>query len=254
MNLRRYQEAPAERRVEGMTRDEACEHYKGRILLLARRLAEQAGPNGSLTAEDLVAYGVLGLLEAFDRFSTERSTDFESFASYRIRGQMCDALLGEGSSTRREREISRDLARVNGALRTELGREPTHEEVARRLGVSAEMCWRMREIAVPVKLVPLPERPEELQRSLPTELPVAPMAMLAVDARRALKDALERLSERERQVVLLYYARDCSLAEIGAILEVTPSRVSQILTEARTRLRKVIGAVEMDLFAVEGAA
>jgi DNA-directed RNA polymerase specialized sigma subunit len=54
--------------------------------------------------------------------------------------------------------------------------------------------------------------------------------------------------------VLLYYARDCSLAEIGAILEVTPSRVSQILTEARTRLRKVIGAVEMDLFAVEGAA
>jgi len=65
--------------------------------------------------------------------------------------------------------------------------------------------------------------------------------MDAHDVRELLRDAIARLSERERNVILLYYARDCSLAEIAAILEVTPSRISQILTSARERLRKALG-------------
>jgi len=103
----------------------------------------------------------------------------------------------------------------------------------------------------PVCLVSITEQPEDDAFAHAAE---APGLLMADDARALLREALERLPERDRQVVLLYYARDCSLAEIGEILDVTPSRVCQILGAARERMRKAL-AREIDSKDIqEGAA
>lgn len=257
MNLRAYHHPDAERLVEGMTRDEVCNTFRRRILVLARRVADQAGDSSPFTVEDLVGYGVMGLLEAFERFEPAQGVDFSSYASYRILGQMLDVQRSASGSTRRERQMSRDLSKALTELRAELGRDPTHEELAGRLKIDMDEYWRMRGLSAPVALVPMPA--DEADPSMGVAEPDGPRRLLAEDARRALKDAIAALPEKERQVVLLYYARDCSLAEIGEILEVTPSRICQILSAARVRLRKAIGSAldvgtDFDLFSFEAVA
>ena len=103
-----------------------------------------------------------------------------------------------------------------------------------------EAYWHARSLVDPVLLVPIEDDGVDDQDAYAISAE-APAKLVAHDAREALREALLRLPERDRQVVLLYYARDCSLAEIGAILDVSPSRVCQILTAARERLRKAIG-------------
>lgn len=255
MHLRAYRNAAEHRRVEGMTREEACERFKRKILLLARRVHEQAGASCPLSPEDLVGYGVLGLLEAFDRFEPSHRVDFASFASYRILGEMLDAVRSLSGTTRRQRQIVQDIEKATRAARELLGREPGPADVAAQMKVSVEAYWELRNSVLELRFEHLPpmEDPEDVEQ-LAAE-PEAPRRMLALDARQALRDAIAKLPERDRQVILLYYARDLSLAEIGAVLEVTPSRVCQILSEARNRLRKAIGKdCDLELFAVEGAA
>jgi len=255
--LRAYRSAPEHRLVEGMTREDACERFKRKILTLARRVHEQADPGCSLEPEDLVNYGVIGLLEAFDRYDEGHNVEFVSFASYRILGQMLDAIRSAGGSTRRQRQLQKDLQKAAAKAREELGHDPAHADIAAVLGVDMDTYWHYREIVQDVELVHLPGPGEGALPASPalTEEAVAPRRLLARDARATLREAIAKLPERERHVILLYYARDLSLAEIGAVLEVTPSRVCQILSDARNRLRKALGReVDVDLFSVEGAA
>ncbi len=254
--LRAYRSAPESRLVEGMTRDEVCERFKRKILTLARRTHEQAGPGCPLEPEDLVGYGVIGLLEAFDRYDTTHNVEFVSFASYRILGQMLDALRTASGSTRRQRQLQKDLAKAANEAREALGHEPGHADVAAMLGVDMDTYWQYRAFVQDAELVDLPGTggTAALAPALVQDAP-APRQLLARDARATLREAIAKLPERERHVILLYYARDLSLAEVGAVLEVTPSRVCQILTDARNRLRKALGRdLDVDLFSVEGAA
>ncbi len=257
MYLRAYRTAPEHRLVEGMNRDEVCERFKRKILTLARRTHEQAGAGCPLEPEDLVGYGVIGLLEAFDRFEPAHNVDFVSFASYRILGQMLDAIRSAGGGTRRQRQIQKDLAKAAKEAREALGHEPGHAEIAAALGIDMDTYWQWRGLVQDPEFVavpgpgeaPLPEEPALQQEA------VGARVMLARDARATLREAIAKLPERERHVILLYYARDLSLAEVGAVLEVTPSRVCQILSDARNRLRKALGRdLDVDLFSVEGAA
>ncbi|MFZ5478522.1 MAG: sigma-70 family RNA polymerase sigma factor [Myxococcota bacterium] len=228
-----------------MTRDEACERFRRRIVLLARRVHERAAPPCPVLPEDLFACGVLGLLEAFDRYDPAHGVEFGSFASYRILGEMLDAIRAASGSTRRQRKLCRDLEKAASRARERLGRDPGHLDVAAELGVDAEGYWRFLGTIAPPDFVPL-----DGETSLPPEEPAAPRRLLVADAHASLRDAIARLPERQRDVVLLYYAQDRSLAEIGHTLAVTPSRVCQILTEARIRLRKVIGEeIDPGLFA-----
>ncbi len=251
MNLRAYQHASGPRLVEGMTQEEACQRFRRKILHLARRTCEHAGPQTPLAPEDLVGYGVMGLLEAFERFDPARGADFTTFASRHIAGRMLDAVRSACGTTRRDRRVARELATATKQAREALGREPSHLEIADAMGLDMDAYWRARGWVDPVCLVSITEQPEDDAFAHAAE---APGLLMADDARALLREALERLPERDRQVVLLYYARDCSLAEIGEILDVTPSRVSQILGAARERMRKAL-ARELDSKDIqEGAA
>ncbi|MBW1876980.1 MAG: sigma-70 family RNA polymerase sigma factor [Deltaproteobacteria bacterium] len=251
---------PSPRRVEGMTREELCAHYRSRVEIIARRV----GPwrHNEVTKDDLVAYGMIGLLEAFDRYETERGIAFAAFADYRIRGAMLDALRSHDPFSRRRRDLAKRMGRATESIRQQQGREARPEEVADELGVSLDEYWHAHEEVQPVHEVSIhaPVFDDEdpaaplLERIMDASDRAADSKFLARKVRHHLREAIWKLPEREREIVLLYYGRDMTCAEIGAACGVTLSRVSQILRVARGRLRHRLKAVvdSADVAAMEG--
>ena len=246
-----------ERRIDGLSRDEICTRYRPRILLIARRLAERLPPNCELAVEDLAGFGAIGLLEAFDRFDEGRAIQFSTFAEYRVRGAMMDALRQNDEFSRYRRQMSRRIDEAQGGLRVELGRPGAPEEVAERLGVEMDTYWHMVAATQPVTHVSIFESDEEdgsgeEGRSMSEVLMGSPgdeplRDLMGDDARMLLKAALKELPERKRQCVVLYYGRGLNLSEIARVFDVTPSRISQILTSARNELREILlDQIELD--------
>ncbi len=234
----------AERTVEGMTKEEACNAFAPKILATARRVYTQVRDDAGMSLDDLCSFGVLGLLEAFDRYSDGHGIDFPAFAEYRIRGAMLDAMRTMDTFTRRRRDTARKLKAATEKAKAETGREPTAAEIATAMGASLEEYWLACDIATPVSLVPMDEAMDTdghvrlaLTRPEHSEIP---SHMVAAELRDALRNAIAGLPERERQVVMLYYGRDMNLAEIGATLGVTPSRVCQVLSMARGKLKAAL--------------
>jgi len=249
-----YRHKPTARLVDGLTREEACVAHQDRILRLANRLADRTGVDCPVPVEDLVGYGVIGLLEAFDQFDPHGGADFNSYSSLKILGVMWDALRSAGLTTRKERKVTHELHKVIQTLFNELGREPEHTEIAARMGLDMEDYWQMRSWAEQVALEPLPPSLELPHLPSCVVEPEGPRQLLAADARRVLRDAIEALEPRDRNAILLYYARGMNLAEIAAVLSITPSRVCQILSAARNRLRRALGGeFDVQLFETEAA-
>lgn len=234
------------RRIDGMTREELCRRFQSRILRLARRAYEQSEVE-ILPLEDLVSHGVVGLLEAFERYEHDYGADFTAYAEYRIRGALLDALRSADPSTRRRRELSLQLQQATARLQ-DLGiLHPDHEQVAREMGLLMEDYWQLLDHLAPVTLVPLEEALE------PYEDPAAPRQLLAREAREILRSAISQLPERERLAILLYYGRECSLAEVAVLFEVSPSRVCQLLSSARGRLKaSLLSTVDIPSLIEEG--
>lgn len=243
-----------ERRVEGMTRNEVCQRFQGKILLIARRLYERLSPQARVPLDDLAAVGAIGLLEAFDRFEPARGIRFTTYAEYRIRGAMYDTLRDNDSFSRRRRQLAKQVSRASGDLRSELGRDPSPEEVAERLGIDVEEYHDAVERTQPVSQVSLDapatdneEGPLLIEGLVERETFNPDRRLRAEQAREVLKASIEELPERQRQCVMMYYGTGLTLAEIAKVFDVTPPRVSQILSEARDKLKKKLrDRVELD--------
>jgi RNA polymerase sigma factor for flagellar operon FliA len=241
------------RLVEGLTREEVCTRYQGKVMLLARRLAERLPPDASMQYEDLVSCGAIGLLEAFERYDEGRQIQFSTFAEYRIRGAMLDALRSNDSFTRRRRQLANRIADATEAVRREVGREPRPEEVADRLEVDLETYWSAIDRVQPVSMVSIDATSDDddegrsLLETLVTGPVDGPDRMLVIgEIKTHLRESIKALPDRHRQCILMYYGKEMSLAEIAEVYGVTPSRISQILSDARRRLRKKLDRV-MDL-------
>lgn len=234
----------AERTVDGMTKEDACRHFQPKILHTARKVYGQVRDDAMVSLEDLVSFGVLGLLEAFERYQDGRGIDFTGFAEYRIRGAMLDALRTMDTFTRRRRDTARRIKGAREKAATEAGREPTPTEIARHMNASLEEYWLALDIATPVSLVSMEEGidADGYVRSAfqSSSAPEGPARIVAEEAKGVLRDAIQALPERERQIVVLYYGRDLNLAEIGEVLGVTPSRVCQVLSMARGKLKSAL--------------
>jgi len=243
--------SPGVRLVEGLTRDEACHMYHRKVLLLARRLSDRLPPDASMQYDDLVSCGAIGLLEAFDRYDDERGIQFSTFAEYRIRGSMLDALRQGDTFTRRRRQLAKRVAHTQQELKRQLGREATPEECAEHLDMDLDQYWKAVDKVQPVNLVSIDAPADDDgddRRSLLDVLVTgsadeADRQLLSQEVRSHLRSAIEGLPERHRHCVLMYYAKDMSLAEIAEVYGVTPSRISQILSDGRKRLRKAIDHV-----------
>ncbi|MEZ4239355.1 MAG: FliA/WhiG family RNA polymerase sigma factor [Myxococcota bacterium] len=250
MRRLRYNTDESVRRVEGMTRDEVCKRYQPKVMLLARRLHERLSSEVRIPVDDLAAVGAIGLLEAFDRFDAARGILFGTFAEYRIRGAMYDALRENDAFSRRRRQLSKRIHQAADEIRRAERRDPSAEEVAAKLGIDIDAYYDAVDRTKPVIHVPLdaPTDPDASEggRALSDRLADpgtgADAGLVAQELKAALKEAILELPDRQRQCVMMYYSNELTLAEIAQVYGVTVSRVSQILSEAREKLRKKLVA------------
>ena len=247
-----YQNNPqtfGRRTVDGLDRAGICKRYQGKVMYLARRLAERLPSDAGVTVDDLASYGAIGLLEAFDHFDESLNIRFGTYAEYRIRGAMLDALRSMDSLSRRQRNLARQIEDAQRKLQLDHGKPAAPEKVAEKLGMSMEAYWKAVEQAAPVSHMSLEDSDstkdgdkgsDMLEGQFASSGEEVLVTLASRDARRMLEDAIRALPERKRQCVMMYYGRDFSLAEIAAVYGVSVSRISQILSEARKALRKVL--------------
>jgi RNA polymerase sigma factor for flagellar operon FliA len=199
--------------------------------------------------EDLVSYGLLGLLTAIERYDPDREAKFETFAIPRIRGSIMDELRSNDWVPRSVRARAKLIERTIRTLTADLERTPSDAEVAARLGISLdELDEYLADIgrSAPVYLdavVPLPSGTQEtLIDTLADEtLLPAESGLELQDVQDQLAEAITALPERERLLVTLYYYENLTLRECGEVLGVTESRASQLHTKAMLRLRAIVG-------------
>lgn len=239
----RYQ-AESVKLIEGLTRDEICRKYHRKVVLLARRVYDRLSSEASVELGDLVSNGAIGLLDAFDRFEESRGIQFSTFAEYRIRGQMYDALRSDDTFTRRRRQEQKALLDAQETMRRRLGREPRPSEVAEYMDLTLDEYWYQVDKVKPVSLTSIDNSSDDsedrplLEKIAADGASAADTRILLQQVRQHLKECIKQLPERERHCVLMYYGKDMSLAEIAAVYDLTVSRVSQILSAARCKLRK----------------
>ena len=193
----------------------------------------------SVQLEDLMQAGMIGLLEAAQRYSSTKGATFETYAGIRIRGAMVDEIRKGDWVPRSVHRNARRISQAIKAVEDRLGREAQDLEVAEELGMELSEYHASLSDANSGRLFSL----DELNES--GELPIEeaetsdnPLEGLASDAfRRNLAEAIEELPEREKLVLSLYYQEELNLKEIGAVLGVSESRVSQIHSQAALRLR-----------------
>jgi RNA polymerase sigma factor for flagellar operon FliA len=213
---------------------------------MVRRIANQM--RGRLPASvmlgDLVQAGMIGLLEAASRFDEDAGAKFETFATQRVRGAMLDELRGKDWLPRSARKAQRDIEKAIGQLQQTLMRPPTEDEIASEMGLSVQAYQKLLNESCGTQLLYLDDLTEKDSQAPFLDQYVQPepqnlLTMLTDDRFRvALTDAIEKLPEREQLVMGLYYEQEMTLKEIGLVLEVTESRVSQIHSQAVSRLRQ----------------
>lgn len=241
--------AAGRRTVDGLDRAGICKRYQGKVMYLARRLAERLPSDAGISVDDLASYGAIGLLEAFEHFDETLNIRFGTYAEYRIRGAMLDALRAMDSLSRRQRNMARQIEDARRTLQLQNGEPPTPEQIAEHLEMDMEAYWKALEQSSPVSHMSLEDSdsPTEgegggdmLEGKLASSGEEVLVTLASRDARRMLETAIRDLPERKRQCVMMYYGRDYSLAEIAAVYGVSVSRISQILSESRNSLRKVL--------------
>jgi RNA polymerase sigma factor for flagellar operon FliA len=200
----------------------------------------------SVDEGDLVGYGTLGLIDAIERFDPQRGVKFETYAIARIRGSMIDGLRSMDWVPVSVRHRNRNLEKVVRDLENEFGRSATDEEIAAELGITtAEYGQRVQDMAgsAILSLEDVWGNPEEGEAptrmaEVKDEKAVDPLDEAEWNSRREiLGRSIEKLPDREKLVVTLYYFEDLTVKEIAYVLKVSPSRVSQLHTKAVIRLR-----------------
>jgi len=214
------------------------------IRYVAGRIAVRLPPHLSL--DDLISAGVLGLIDAVDKYDPSRNAQFKTYAEYRIRGAILDELRAMDWVPRSVRRKSQRLEEVFQALSNELGREPDDEEMAQRLGMDLEDYYRIIEETAGVGLLAIIDTEEGLAQFMPGTLVEnalkdtgqGPAEWLDKnEIKRVIAEAIEKLNEKEQMVVSLYYYDELTMKEIGRVLDYTESRICQIHSKTMMKLR-----------------
>jgi RNA polymerase sigma factor for flagellar operon FliA len=219
--------------------------YSPLVKYVAGRMA--AGLPAHVDEADLISYGLVGLIDAIERFDPGREIRFETYAITRIKGAILDELRSLDWVPRSVRARARQIERAHAKLEAKLQRVPTDDEIAEEIGLSIE---EFRDSLVAIanssvtaldELWAVSDASGDSVSLLDTlQDPTAPDPEQVVDANELkdrIADAISRLPEREKLVIALYYYENLTLREIGEVLGVTESRVSQLHTKAVLRLR-----------------
>ena len=219
--------------------------YSPLVKYVSGRMA--SGLPAHVDEADLISYGLVGLINAIERFDLEREIKFETYAITRIKGAIIDELRSLDWVPRSVRARARDIEKANAKLEHRLQRAPTDEEMAEEMGVTVEEFQESllqisnSTVAALDELWTVSDSSGDqvsLLDTLTDENAPDPAAMIdQTDLKERVADAIARLPEREKLVIALYYYENLTLREIGEVLGVTESRVSQLHTKAVLRLR-----------------
>jgi len=218
--------------------DELVTEHVELVSRIAHHLAARLP--SSVDVNDLMQSGMVGLLEAAGNFDASRGASFETYAGIRIRGAMLDDIRKHDWTPRSVHHKYRQVAEAMNAIEGDTGRAATPEEVIERLGITIGEYHKILADSSSSRLFSYEEAVEEptLQRKPPASNTPRPEQQLYQDQfREQLSGSIDQLPERERLVLSLYYEQELNMKEIGAVLDVSESRVCQIHGQAVIRLR-----------------
>jgi RNA polymerase sigma factor for flagellar operon FliA len=233
---------------DGGSRERLILQYSPLVKYVAGRVS--VGLPATIEHADLVSYGMFGLIDAIERFDLEQGVKFETYAITRIKGAIIDELRAIDWIPRSVRTKSKQVERAITRLEVRLRRTPTEEELATELEISVEDLRQTLTQVSLTSLVALDEsfsgddsERQALVDTLQDHGAVDPEASFEeTEQRRLLAEAIEKMSEREKTIIVLYYFEGMTLAQIGDVLGVTESRVCQIHSKAMLGLRgKLVG-------------
>jgi RNA polymerase sigma factor for flagellar operon FliA len=216
-----------------------------RNVTLVKRIAHHLAARlpSTVDVDDLMQAGMVGLLEAAGNFDPERGASFETYAGIRIRGAMLDDIRKNDWTPRSVHHKYRQVTDAIHDIEGRLGRAAETEEIASQLGISLDEYHKILTDSASARLFSLEETIDEptLQRPPPAAKTAMPdEALFQEQFRDHLAEAIEKLPERERLVLSLYYEQELNLKEIGQVLDVSESRVCQIHGQAVLRLRSAV--------------
>ncbi len=239
--LRKYKEEP--NKLTTQQKDKLIMEYAPMIKYIAQKIAVRLPSNIEL--DDLISSGVIGLMDAIEKYDPTRDNKFKTYAEFRVRGAILDELRAQDWVPRSVRDKAKLLDRTYAALEQGLGRAATDEEVAAELKMSMEEFYDLVNQVRPVSLLSIDDAntfSNVDKKSILNLLEAArlnnPFNQLNLKkVKEVVAGAIEELPEKQRLVLSLYYYEDLNLKEIGRVLDVTESRVSQLHAQAVTRLR-----------------
>ncbi len=227
-------------------REKIILEYAPLVKVMAGRLSMYLGYN--VEYEDLVSYGIFGLIDAIDKFDCMKEVKFETYASLRIRGAILDQIRKMDWIPRTIRQKQKKIEAVIKEVEQNTGHTATEEEIAKRLGITEDEYLEWQSQMKITGLISLNEYMEQgsdvsWERGSHTTVGFeGPEERIErEELSKVLKEALELLTEKEKKVITLYYYEDLTLKEISSILEVSESRVSQLHTRALQKMKTKMG-------------
>lgn len=231
-----------------MDRNQLIERHTNLVERIARQVLVRLPP--SITWDELVSAGYLGLIEAVDRYDPERNVDFSSFARSRIRGAMLDSLRDLDFVPRSVRDRINAIQRTHQKLERELGEAPDDDAIAHALGIDTERVREAKRYQLLSHTISVDEHAQNQpadQENLPILERIPDMDTLSADDALELKEdqnairlAFANLPERLRMLLILYYIEELTMQEIAVVMKVTIGRISQLHTAAIEHLRETL--------------
>jgi RNA polymerase sigma factor for flagellar operon FliA len=221
-------------------REKLIIEYSYLVKYIAGRLSIYFGSN--VEHDDLISYGIFGLIDAIEKFDINKGVKFETYASLRIRGAIIDSIRELDWVPRSLRQKSKELERIYQELESELGHSATDFDVAKKMGISIEEFHKFLSnvsISTVISLDEYFEQNFELGIKIPDEKDedVPEKNALINEIKEILAEAINNLPEREKYVITLYYFEELTLKEISKIMNVSESRISQLHTKAILRMK-----------------
>ncbi len=215
--------------------------YMPLVKLVAGRMAIYFG--GNVEYDDLVSYGSIGLLDAIEKFDSQKGVKFETYAYTRIKGAIIDCVRSQDFLPRSIRQKAKEIERAYIEIEKE-GKTPTVQEVAKRIGISIDELQKLQEKISSGMIISLESFLEQNYESkiggLEDFVSQPEHFIENEELKEVLRQQIDSLMENERMVIVLYYYEDLSIKEIAKILGVSESRVSQLHTRALLKLRSAL--------------
>ena len=225
-------------------REQIILEYAPLVKVVAGRLSMYLGYNEEY--EDLVSYGIFGLIDAIDKFDMQKDVKFETYASLRIRGAILDQIRKMDWIPRTVRQKQKKIDEAIRDIEMRTGKNATDEQVAGELGLEQEELTEWQSRLKITNVISLNEFLEQGQEPVMdargnSHFSQPEDVVSESELKQVLEEALEVLTEKEKKVILLYYYEDLTLKEISKVLEVSESRVSQLHTKALLKMRAKMG-------------